>query len=80
MRTTIVIPNTLHRSIERFLAQTDFSKSVFFLHAAKQFIKQRANAKTLEALNKVYSENPASGKDDTYKLVLRAMARKGPGE
>ncbi len=77
MRTTIVIPDNLHRAIERFLLETRFSKSVFFSHAAKQFIKQRANAKTLQVLNRVYSQNVASDKDDTYKLALQAMSRKG---
>jgi hypothetical protein len=36
----------------------------------------RANQKTLEALNRVYSSKP-SDPHATYKLALRAMTRKG---
>ncbi len=77
MRTTIVVPEALNRSIERFLSQTNFSKKEFFLRAIKQFLRQRANTKTLEALNRVYAENQVFPEDDTYKLALQAMAKKG---
>ena len=77
MRTTIVVPKTLNRALERFLSQTNFSKSDIFLRAVKQYLRQGANAKTLETLNQVYADNSNAREDETYKLALQAMTRKG---
>jgi hypothetical protein len=47
------------------------------LKAKKDFFQRRVNAKTLEALNQVYSQNEIAAKDEVYKLALHAMNRKG---
>lgn len=46
------------------------------IEGKKESPRQRANAKTLETLNRVYAQNSIAAKDEVYKLALQAMKRK----
>jgi hypothetical protein len=76
MKKTITLPNTLHRSVERFLHQSNASWNDLAVHAIEHYLKSQANRRTLIALNKVY-DNYRSRDNETYKLALRAAVRKG---
>ena len=71
MKTAISIPEELFREVEHFAEEHNYSRSKVFALAVKEFFEKAESRNLLNALNKVYSKEEASG-----ETTLRSKSKK----
>ncbi len=80
MQATISMLDDLFRDIEKLSKELHCSRSKILTEAAKEYIEKLKNKKTLESLNKVYSEKETEQEAELRRKGKRNYAELLKGE